>query len=148
MIFSSLNVPLKSIQTNENDKLFMNLVNQIGIFTTILLNLPIDFNRNELEFLLLIIKSKPCFLNNLSIEDNDLSTLLLDSGLQTAFFTLIDDYQYCKKVLSSYPKSRIGIKLDSNDINIAKKQIENFHEIVGHYLYWFFLCNLHNKKNL
>lgn len=112
--------------------------------------------QDDINLINMIIESVPCMIESFDIDDDKTVGELLDNGLRIGFFRINNDnsnnnsndiqqhYNDSKNILSTFPRSRVGITIDifitlDDIINIIK----TFRDVVGHFL---IKCNVIDKN--
>lgn len=145
MLLSCIDIPSVSEQTEEKNKSFLDFINHMAILGSVLLNLPHDYSTEsvaENDYIKTIVSSKSCFLDGLTPDQDAAATKLLDAGLHVVFFNVFPssessdtlDHKVLREILSTFPRSRIGLILP-NDPTFVSKLVQEYRDIVGNFLY-------------
>ncbi len=100
---------------------------------------PADIDASSvISFLENASKKNACLLSGLTINNDDIVTKLLDSGLRAAFFDLnTQELGILERVLRSFPRLRIGltISIDSLEAEQMHTIITQFSDCAYHFLF-------------
>lgn len=91
----------------------------------------------SLGVVLSAIELSACYISGLDIDSDELATKLLDSGARLVFFNNIDEKELKAKVLSSFPRNRVGLSSLIDEVTVSSLQeiITECRENTSHFLF-------------
>lgn len=111
-----------TVRSDEADAQLLAFLHQVGVLGPVILNLSEDINSSTKPSSLDTIKALlyasstlcPYYLEGLALDNDEIATLLLDSGLSVVFFNSctadnIQEKELLIRVLKSFPKERVGL---------------------------------------
>ena len=130
-------VKLPEIYASDVDKLLIDFISKLCILGPLLLNIGPGNTEPSIKFIsdnvLNLSLSSSIYVDGFTSDHDEVVTSLLDNGLSIAFFNYIHatdtiEYELLTKVLTSLPRSRIGISVEmecnlEQMLNIMEKSI-------------------------
>ena len=129
MLIPIVDIPLSGSLNEEVSASLVTFISHIGILGPVLLkvqNISSEQESLSLELVQSATQSTACYVEGLSIDNDDLATKLLDRGAHIVFFKTSDEEALQSKVLASLPRTRVGLNCSADTITVA-----NMLDIVG-----------------
>lgn len=109
--------------------------------------------QEDINLINMIVESVPCMIGSFDIDDDKTVGELLDNGLRIGFFSINNNdnrndtqqyYNNSKNILSTFPRSRVGITIDTfHTLDDIIHLIKTFRDVVSHFL---IKCNVIDKN--
>jgi phosphoribosyl-AMP cyclohydrolase len=136
MIYSLIDFPTSESRSGEKDEELIAYLRKSALISTTQLKLPnaILLDQSSLDFLNQIIHIGPCNVQGLVLDSDEIAVKLLDNGLHVAFFDTADETELLKKVLKSFPRSRVGVCFPDSALEIDQmiSLVDEFTDYCGH----------------
>jgi hypothetical protein len=115
-------------------------ISHIGITGNIFLstqNIAAEKEVLSLDIVLSAIELSACYIGGLDIDNDELATKLLDKGARVVFFNNVDEIEMKVKVLSSFPRDRVGLSSLTDEVTVNSLQdiVTNNREYTSHFLF-------------
>ena len=84
-----------------------------------------------------IAKSVTTYVDGFELDHDEMVTNMLDSGVHIAFFPISSEKELLLRVLSSFPRSRIGLTVNGNldGPDSIVSLVQEYREYVGHFVF-------------
>jgi hypothetical protein len=141
MLIPLVDIPVSSEISDAKTLALCDFVSHIGILGTVLIRPPSGVSQESesaaLETLSKAIGQAGCYVEGLSIDDDDLATQLLDKGTHIVYFTNSEEKELQKKVLKSLTRARVGVSVMDAVASVDSMQnvIDEYREYAGHFLF-------------
>lgn len=115
MLISSLDLPQTyDAEALASEEAFIQFCNKVGLVGPVMFNVADRTTDDEaiLRYLSRVNRNVSCYAGPFAIDADEHVTKYLDAGLHVAFFCLSPERELFKKVLSSLPRSRVGVYHD------------------------------------
>ena len=140
MLIPIVGIPLSESLNEETKATLVTFIEHIGILGPVLLKVQDIFAEREssaLELVQLAAQSTACYIDGLSIDNDELATKLLDKGAHIVFFKTSDEDMLQSKVLSSLPRNRVGLNSSADVITLANmlEIVQKCREFTGNFIF-------------
>jgi hypothetical protein len=140
MLIPLVDLPVSPVVEADKNAQLLDFVGHLGIMGPVLLHSESTSNESEsasLEVLKAAINRTGCYIEGLTIDDDELATQLLDRGAHLVYFANGSESELQKKVLKSFSRARVGVS-DVDKIASVESMtsvIEEYREFSGHFLF-------------
>ena len=124
-----VDIPSSESLNEEQTTSLVTFISHIGILGPVLLRLQDDIVEADsaaVKVVQSVTQLTACYVEGLSIDNDELATKLLDKGAHIVFFNPSAEIELQSKVLSSLPRARVGLNFSTDAITTA-----NMLQIVG-----------------
>jgi phosphoribosyl-AMP cyclohydrolase len=118
----------------------LGFISHIGITGNVFLSTQEIATEKEvlsLGIVLSAIELTACYIGGLDIDNDELATKLLDKGARVVFFNNVDENELKMKVLSSFPRDRVGLSSLKDEVTVSTLQevVTECREYTSHFLF-------------
>lgn len=138
MLISNIDIPPASSLNETGNIALIDFAHHVGILGPVFLRLPpINDNTQSVEIVSEIAKSVTTYVDGFELDHDELVTQMLDCGVHIAFFSISSEKELLLRVLSSFPRSRIGLTVNGNldGPESIVSLVQEYREYVGHFVF-------------
>ena len=142
MLIPIVEVPSSNVLSEELTCSLLTFISHIGILGPVLLKVQDITAATEtaaLELVQSATQATACYIQGLTIDNDELATKLLDKGAHIIFFDPSAEEELQSKVLGSLPRARVGTNCSADDVTLANmlEVIGKCREYSGNFLFRF-----------